>query len=247
MDIKKLNTNDYNNWIKEQLSLLAEPKFQQFTAKLLPGVTDILGVRLPLLRQMAKQLAKGDWKAYLSHALDSSYEEIMLQGMALGYAKGGLQEKREYLQAFIPKINNWPVCDSACSAIKLAEQQPEEFWDFLMPYLDSKKEFQVRFALVQLLDYYVNETYLGRVLDAVQQAGQGGYYANMAQAWAVSICYREFPEETLPFLKENSLNDFTHNKAIQKITESLKVPEEKKEIARRMKRQGGKMGCPSRR
>ena len=90
MDIKKLNTNDYNNWIKEQLSLLAEPKFQQFTAKLLPGVTDILGVRLPLLRQMAKQLAKGDWKAYLSHALDSSYEEIMLQGMALGYAKGGL-------------------------------------------------------------------------------------------------------------------------------------------------------------
>ena len=63
----------------------------------------------------------------------------------------------------------------------------------------------------------------------MQQAGQGGYYANMAQAWAVSICYREFPEETLPFLKENSLNDFTHNKAIQKITESLKVPEEKKE------------------
>lgn len=236
MDIQNLSTEGYNNWIKEQLGSLAEPEFQQFTAKLLPGVTGILGVRLPFLRQLAKQLAKGDWKAYLSHALDGSYEEIMLQGMVLGYAKGDLQEKKEYLQAFIPKINNWSVCDSACSTIKLAKQQPEEFWEFLMPYLNSTGEFQIRFALVQLLDYYVNERYLGRVLEAVQQARQESYYVNMAQAWAVSICYREFPEETLPFLKANSLDDFTHNKAIQKITESLKVPEEEKEIARRLKR-----------
>lgn len=236
MDIQKLDTKDYNNWIRAQLSSLAEPEFQQFTARLLPGVTEIRGVRLPLLRQLAKQLARGDWKAYLSHALDDSYEEIMLQGMVLGYAKGDLQGKREYLQAFIPKINNWSVCDSACSTIKLAKKQPEEFWGFLRPYLSSSEEFQIRFALVQLLDYYVNEAYLGRVLEAVQQVRQESYYVNMAQAWAVSICYREFPEETLPFLRENSLNDFTHNKAIQKITESLKVPKEEKELARKLKR-----------
>lgn len=236
MDIQNLSTEGYNNWIKEQLGSLAEPEFQQFTAKLLPGVTGILGVRLPLLRRLARQLAKGDWKAYLAHALDGSYEEIMLQGMVLGYAKGDLQEKKEYLQAFIPKINNWSVCDSACSTIKLAKQQPEEFWEFLMPYLNSSGEFQIRFALVQLLDYYVNERYLSRVLEAVQQARQESYYVNMAKAWAVSICYREFPEETLTFLKANSLDDFTHNKAIQKITESLKVSEEGKETARRLKR-----------
>lgn len=109
-------------------------------------------------------------------------------------------------------------------------------WEFLGPYLNSSEEFHIRFALVQLLDYYVNETYLGRVLEIVQQVKQEYYYVNMAQAWLLSICYREFPKETLPVLERNALNDFTHNKAIQKITESLKVPKEGKERVRRLRR-----------
>lgn len=226
-----------NAHIRKQLGQLAEPKFQQFMAKLLPGVENILGVRLPMLRALAKQLAKGDWKAYLRHASNGSYEEIMLQGLVLGYAKGDLQEKKEYLEQFIPKINNWSVCDSVCSTIKLAKGQPEEFWEFLQQYLYSEEEFQIRFALVQMLDYYVNETYLARVLQAVQQVNQEAYYANMAQAWLLSICFREFPEETLPVLKENSLKDFTHNKAIQKIIESLKVSREEKEFVKGLRRQ----------
>lgn len=226
-----------NIQIRKQLEQLAEPEFQQFTSKLLPGVEHILGVRLPLLRSLARQLAKEEWKTYLCHAVDDSYEEVMLQGMVLGYARGDLQEKREFLETFIPKINNWSVCDSVCSTIKLARSQPEEFWEFLQQYLGSTEEFQIRFGLVQLLDYYVNETYLERVLEAVQQVQQEAYYVNMAQAWAISICYREFPEATLPVLKKNTLNDFTHNKAIQKITESLKVSREKKELVKTLRRQ----------
>ena len=126
---------------------------------------------------------------------------------------------------------------SACSTIKLAKSQPEEFWEFLQQYLNSREEFQIRFGLVQLLDYYVNEKYLERVLEAVQQVQQEAYYVNMAQAWVISICYREFPEATLPVLKKNTLNDFTHNKAIQKITESLKVSGEKKELVKTLRRQ----------
>lgn len=228
---------EYNIQIRKQMEQLAEPEFQQFTAKLLPGVEHILGVRLPLLRRMARQIAKGDWKTYLCHASDDSYEEVMLQGMVVGYARGDLQEKREFLERFIPKIDNWSVCDSACSTIKLAKSQPEEFWEFLQQYLNSREEFQIRFGLVQLLDYYVNEKYLPRVLEAVQQVYQEAWYVNMAQAWAISICYREFPEATLPVLKKNSLNDFTHNKAIQKITESLKVSGEKKELVKTLRRQ----------
>ena len=75
-----------NTWIKEQLEMLREPDFQKFTARLLPGTEHILGVRLPALRKIAKQLAKGDWQAYLQTACNDSYEELMLQGMVLGYA-----------------------------------------------------------------------------------------------------------------------------------------------------------------
>ena len=193
-------------------------------------------MRIPSLRKIAKQLAQGDWKQYLTSASDDSYEEIMLQGMTLGYAKGDLQEKEPFLRAFLPKINNWSVCDSTCSTIKLAKEQPAEFWNFLGEYLHSPREFEVRFVLVQMLDYYVTKDYLPRVLEAVSQVTLQVYYVQMAQAWAVSICYREFPELTLPFLKENSLDDFTHNKALQKITESLKVSMEDKALIKTLKR-----------
>lgn len=225
-----------NSWIKEQLELQREPQFQKFTASLLPGVAHILGVRLPALRKMAKQLAKGDWQTYLQSACDDSFEEIMLQGMVLGYAKGDLQVKEPFLRAFLPKINNWSVCDSTCSTLKLAKTQPEPFWNFLLEYLPSSQEYDVRFVLVQMLNYYVNDEYLERVLEAINSVALPLYYVQMAQAWAVSICYREFPERTLPFLKENHLDDFTHNKALQKITESLKVPREDKEYIRTLRR-----------
>lgn len=225
-----------NQWIKEQLETLKESEYQKFTASLLPGVESILGVRLPKLRQIAKKLAKDDWKEYLKEAKDDSMEEIMLQGMTLGYAKGNLQDKEEFLRIFIAKIDNWSVCDSCCNSIKIAKEQPEEMWEFLQEYLHSEKEFEIRFALVQFLNYYVNEEYLQRVLAEIDKISSKAYYVEMAQAWAVSICYREFPKETEPFLKQNHLNDFTHNKALQKITESQKVSKEQKAYIRSLKR-----------
>lgn len=225
-----------NTWIKQQLEQLREPEYQAFTSKLLPGVDNILGVRLPELRKLAKKLSKDNWQEYLEQAQDDSMEEIMLQGMTLGYARGDLQEKESFLRSFIPKIDNWSVCDSCCATIKLAKEQPKEMWRFLQQYLHSEKEFEIRFALVQLLNYYVNQEYLLQVLKEIDCISNKAYYVQMAQAWAVSICYRDFPKETEPFLKQNHLDDFTHNKALQKIVESLKVSKEEKEYIRSLKR-----------
>ena len=225
-----------NTWIREQLEQLKEPEYQVFTARLLPGIEPILGVRLPELRKIAKKLAKDNWQEYLVQASDDSMEEIMLQGMTLGYAKGGLEEKESFLRKFIPKIDNWSVCDSCCATIKLAKEQPKEMWEFLQEYLHSEKEFEIRFGLVQLLNYYVKQEYLAYVLKEIDSISHKAYYVQMAQAWAISICYREFPKETEPFLKQNHLDDFTYNKALQKITESLKVSKAEKEYIRSLKR-----------
>ena len=225
-----------NDWIKQQLEQLREPEYQAFTSKLLPGVEHILGVRLPELRKLAKKLAKDNWKEYLKEASDDSMEEIMLQGMTLGYARGDLQEKEPFLRRFIPKIDNWSVCDSCCATIKLAKEQPKEMWEFLQEYIHSEKEYEIRFVLAQLLYYYVNQEYLLQVLEEIDSISNKSYYVQMAQAWAVSICYRDFPKETEPFLKQNHLDDFTHNKALQKIVESLKVSKEEKEYIRSLKR-----------
>lgn len=229
-------TNEELRW---QLLSLAEPDFQKFSSSLIPNVDprNVLGVRLPKLRKIAKQLAKEDWRAYLQNASDASFEEIMLQGMVIGYAQAGLDELLRYVAAFIPKIDNWSVCDSFCSGLKLPRVYPDEMWRFLQPYLEDKREYFIRFGVVMLIYYYVDEQHIDAALHCFNGIRSDSYYVKMAVAWAVSAYYVAFPEITMRFLLKNNLDDFTYNKALQKITESLKVTGQTKNIIRAMKRQ----------
>ena len=235
---KKKNTahsNDITD-IKEQLSLLAEPAYRDFSSSLLPGTEHILGVRLPALRKMARKLAKENWLENLARCTQDSFEEIMLQGFIIGYAKAPLPEILEQTAAFLPKINNWSVCDSFCITLKAAGENPAEFWDFLQLCLQSGEEFTVRFAIVMLLDYYITPEYIDRLFPIFDVISHEGYYVKMAAAWAVSMCYVRFPEKTESYLNSCRLDDFTYNKSLQKITESLSVDKETKKRIRAMKR-----------
>lgn len=222
--------------LEARLKALAEPDYQAFASRLLPGVDNLLGVRIPVLRKLARQLAREDWRAALAAMGDGSFEEIMLQGLILGYAKGSPADILPHVAAFVPKIDNWSTCDSFCSGLKLAAAYPEPVWDFLQPYLDSDRAFSVRFAVVMLLFYYLDEAHIDRVLSLLDGVRQPDYYARMAVAWAVSIAYVRFPEKTLAYLKICSLDDFTYNKALQKAVESRCVGESARALLRAMKR-----------
>ena len=222
--------------IEEQLAALAEPAYQKFSSGLLPGVSNILGVRLPLLRKLAKTLVKGDWRAYLQTAQNRSMEETMLQGMVIGYAKADMDELLAHVAAFVPKIDNWSVCDSFCTGLTFVRSDRERVWQFLQPYLVCAHEYRVRFAVVMLLFHYMDEVYIDRVLTALASVRHEGYYARMAVAWALSICYVHFPAKTMRLLHKNTLDTFTYNKALQKITESHRVPAEDKARIRSMRR-----------
>lgn len=222
--------------IRQQLQDLAEEEYRLFSSKLLPDIDNILGVRLPLLRGMAKQLVKQDWRAYLLTAQDDSMEEVMLQGMVIGYARCAPEERLEFIRKFMPKINNWSVCDSFCNGLKFTEKNKELVWDFLQPYTQSDKEYEVRFAVVMLLSHFLDEEYIDRVFPVFDSVTHPGYYVKMAVAWAVSACYVRFPQQTMAYLQKNRLDDVTYNKALQKITESLKVDKATKEKIRAMKR-----------
>lgn len=227
--------------IHEQLLALSEPEFQKFSSSLLPGTSNILGVRLPILRKLAKKIIRGDWRAYLASAQDQSFEEIMLQGMVIGYVRADLPELLHRIAAFVPKIDNWSVCDSFCSGLKIAREEPEAIWNFIQPYLHTELEFEARFGVVMLLFYFIEERHIRRVLALLNQIPAKGYYARMAVAWAISICFVQFPELTMKYLKEeNSLDDFTYQKALQKITESNCVNSERKAVIRKMKNQNRK-------
>ena len=226
--------------IRGQLLACAEPTYRAFSAKLLPTVdaARILGVRLPVLRKMAQQIARADWRAYLAAAGDDSFEEIMLQGMVIGCAEEDIDDILPYVAAFVPKIDNWSVCDSFCNGLKCFNADKERGWEFLQPYFASDAEYEVRFAVVILISFYIEPAYLKRIFPLLDQIKQEGYYVKMAVAWALSICYIKQPELTMSYLRHNALDDFTYNKTLQKITESLKVEQETKALIRSMKRKG---------
>ena len=107
--------------LRAHLETLADETYRAFHQKLLGVPTaPVLGVRLPALRAIAKQIAQGDWEAYLRAARDDSLEETMLQGMVIGAVRAHIDQVLPYIASFVPKIDNWAVCDSFCASLHLS-------------------------------------------------------------------------------------------------------------------------------
>ena len=222
--------------IKKQLLTLADEKYRKFSNSLSPGAENILGVRVPLLRKLAKQIAENDWQSYLKTARDDSYEEIMLQGMVIGLGNAELHERLDLITTYIPKIKTWGLCDSFCTGLKFTKKHKKEVWQFLQPYLQSGETYEIRFGVVMFIAYYVELDYLKPMFSHFDVIDHEDYYVKMAVAWAITSCYTKFPEQTMSYLNRNALDDFTFNKALQKITESRLVNTDQKTIIRSMKR-----------
>lgn len=239
--------------IRRRLEELAEPGYRDFNCKLLPGVEDMLGVRTPALRRLAREIAKGDWRGYVDQVRtawqqgEACHEERLLWGMVVGAGAGAWEEAAAYIRDFVPVIDNWAVCDSFCGTLKIARKHKAEMWELLAPYLDSELEYECRFGAVMLLDYFIDEDYVDRALGALDRIRSQAYYSKMAVAWAVSIFYVKMPERVMPYLEKNHLDDWTYNKALQKICESLRIDGQTRAVIRSMKRQAGPAGGIDRR
>lgn len=220
--------------LREQLFEMAEPAYRDFITPLIPGVTHVLGIRIPKLRLLAREIVRGDWRSYLSTADDLYFEEQLLQGFVIGYVKCDPAEKLRLTALFISKIDNWALCDCFCWRLKTPERAP--MWDFIQPYFHSDREYHLRFAVVMALGNFVDEEHLDVLLTHLDACRHEGYYARMGVAWALSVCYVKFPERTEAYLRRSTLDDWTFNKALQKIIESYRVAADDKTKIRAMKR-----------
>ena len=220
--------------IKQKLIENSEKKYQKFSSSLMPNCTNILGVRLPVLRKTAKEIYKRNGIDFLDSECEC-FEETMLIAMITGFAA---KERNDIaiVEKFIPKISNWSICDSFCSGLKFTVNYKPEIWNFLQKYLQSDKEFEIRFAHVMLIYYFTEKEYLDRIFQILNGFSSKHYYAQMSAAWLVSICFVKYPNETFKFLKTFKTDKFTYNKSIQKILESLRVDKITKEKLRKLKR-----------
>ena len=222
--------------IRKELYEKQDLKYKEFHAGLCPNVDKIIGVRVPELRKMAKRIATTNYTEFLENAKDEYYEELLLQGLVIGYAKISIHDTLKYLEKFVPKINSWAVCDTTCSNLKITQKHMKEMWQFLEQYINSQKEYEIRFALVMYLNYYLTEEYIDEILQKIDRIDSNDYYVQMAVAWLISFAYIKQKEKTEKYLYENNLDKFTQNKAIQKICESFRVNIEDKEKLKKIKK-----------
>lgn len=226
------------NNIQNQLIALSEESYRDFNKKLCPDAgRELLGIRVPRLRQLAREILKGDWETFINDGEEQYHEEIILKGLVIGGAKLPLEEKLTLIRDFIPKIDSWSISDTFCPSLKIKPKDLAAVWEFILPYAGSDREYDVRFAVIMMLDYYITDDYAQKVIARLDTIRHDGYYAKMAVAWTLAELGIKYNAITMEYLRgENHLDKFTYNKALQKMRESYRIDPEQKEELKRMKR-----------
>lgn len=231
--------------VRQRLSDLAEGTYKKFSQALIPTNKNVmLGVKLPLLRKLAAEIAGGNWREFLDSyegitEEELFFEEVMVRGMVINAAGMDMEERLKRVEEFIPGIDNWSVCDSFCCGAKWVSRAKGPVWDFLQRYLKSGKEFEIRYGVIMLLAHYLDTEYIPGVLAALDDIAcirrgydasvpEHVYYVEMAVAWCLATAAVKCNEETLAYLKNSSLTGSVLKKTAQKMRDSYRIsPEDK--------------------
>ncbi len=224
--------------VKEFLLNNRDFKYQEFSENLNICIGyRSLGVRITIIRNLAKNLSKKYTLDYLIKNIDEEYyEELLLKGFIIGnYKNLTYDELISYIDEHLTKIRDWSMCDTFAASLKISFKYQDELWEFLIKKLDSKKEFDVRFSLVMILDYYINDSYKNKVYDVIKYVKKDDYYVKMANAWLISYMFIKYFDDTISFINHNKINEWVVNKGITKAIESFRINDEKKKILRKIR------------
>ncbi len=227
--------------VKQYLLNLEDKKYLEFSKKLNMHNQDHkqIGVKIPLIRAYAKELSQKYELEFLIDNIDEEYyEELMLKGILIGtYKNLEFGELEKQINIFVPKIDDWGICDSFCNSLKITKKYKKEIWNLINnKYLKSKNEFEVRFGLVMILNYYIEDEYLEKIYKIINKVKLDKYYVKMANAWLISYCVIKYYDRTYKFLKEEcKIDKWTYNKGIQKSIESYRITKEEKDKLRKLK------------
>lgn len=222
----------YNDYLEYLLSL-EDKEYKDFNKRITFTKDEMIGIRVPILRGIAKEISKTDVESFLNLVTDKYFEEKLIEGFAIGQIK----DKKtfdKYLYPFIKKIDNWAVCDTCISSFKIMKKD-NSYYDVALSLLKEKDEFSVRAGLIIILDHYIDGEHIADILKRVDKLKSDYYYVNMATSWLLSICFIKYRDKTLKYLKNNKLDKFTFNKTISKIRDSYRVSREDKEMLKKMR------------
>lgn len=212
----------------QRLSELSDPTYRDFHAGLIPNISPetILGVRVPALRKLARELrGSAEAQEFMAALPHEYYDENCLHGLLINDIKD-FGATVSALDAFLPYVDNWAVCDLISP--HSFKSRPPELATHVRRWLESSHSYTVRFGIGVLMSFYLDEGFEPAQLEAVAERCCEEYYVNMMVAWYFATALAKQPEAALPYIENRRLSRWTHNKAIQKSIESRRIPDETK-------------------
>ncbi|MGX4685958.1 DNA alkylation repair protein [Vagococcus sp. JNUCC 83] len=223
--------------IQEQLFSYQDTTYKEFNARLIPTIDPdkIIGVRMPQLRKLAKEMIrKGNTEEFLADLPHIYHEENVLHMLIISNIKEFDDAIKAY-QIFLPYADNWAVTD--CQTPVIFKKNPVKLLPFIDEWLSSDQDYTVRFAILQLMTIFLaSETFNHSILDRVCDVKSDAYYVNMMRAWFFATSLVKQYDTTLPYIVNHSLDDWTHLKTIQKARESLRISPEVKAYLKTLKK-----------
>ena len=229
------NKETYKEFIK-YLESLKDLKYKDFNKSIvLNSKYEMIGIRLPVMRDIAKKISKTNIEDFLGYIDNKYYEEVMIEGLVISYIK---DEKifYKYFKKYIKKIDNWALCDSFCNSIKIVRKYENKYFNEAIKLSLNNNEFISRVGLIIILNHFINNDNLNDIFNLLNQIESDKFYINMAEAWLGCELYIKYPKDTLEFIKNNNLNKFTQNKMISKIRDSYRVSKEEKDYLNKFRK-----------
>ena len=224
--------------IRMELNKFRDVKYREMQVRIIPTVKSdrIIGVRTPELRQMAKQYAQaGDADLFLKDLPHRYFEEEQLHAFILS----GMNDYGECLaelNRFLPYVDNWATCDQMSP--KVFRKHRKELLNSIREWIGSKETYTIRFGIGMLMEHYLDGNFDPAYLEMAAGVRSGEYYVNMMTAWYFATALAKQYDAALPYIEQHRLDDWTHNKAIQKAIESYRITPEQKDYLRTLKTTG---------
>lgn len=213
-----------------------DEKFQKFNSKLIPEIDPsfVIGVRVPKIREIAKELfGGGGYEEFFTTLPHKYHEENLLHAMIIELFKD-FEKAVEETEHFLPYINNWAVCD--CFSPKCFKKHKQELLEKIHVWLKAEDIYTVRFAMKMLMTYFLDSDFKEEYLELVYGIQSDEYYIKMMQAWFFATALAKQYECAVQIFEKHVLPVWVHNKTIQKSIESFRITDEQKAYLRTLKR-----------